>query len=131
MKQKGSQGPVRSRQGLIILEELRGTTSHPRGDELHAMVRRQLPQVSLATVYRNLDRLRQAGAALPIYCGDFTRYDGNVAPHDHFLCRSCRRVWDFDAGDGERRLPVAGGGGSFQVDGFYTIFYGRCPECQG
>ncbi len=131
MDRLSSQWPVRSRQGRVILEELRRTTSHPRGDELYAIVRSRLPRVSLATVYRNLERLREAGAALPIYCGDFTRYDGNVAPHDHFLCRSCRRVWDFTAGCGEERPPVAKGDGGFQVDGSYTIFYGLCPQCKG
>ncbi len=137
----------RSRQGKVILEELRKLTTHPRSDELYVLVRECLPRVSLGTVYRNLGQLSREGLALEIFCGDFVRYDGNVASHDHLLCRSCRRVWDHKmatngatngAANGATGLavggpaPVAGGGGTdFQVDGQYTIFYGLCRECRG
>ena len=131
MERGNAPGSVRSKQGQVILEELRGTMSHPRGDELYIMVRKRLPNVSLGTVYRNLDRLRREGSALEIYCGDFVRYDGNVAPHDHFLCRGCRRVWDYAApGDEEHAALVGVREDGFRVDGRYVIYYGRCPDCQ-
>jgi Fur family transcriptional regulator, peroxide stress response regulator len=119
-----------SKQGTAILEELRKVTSHPRGDELHELARRRAPGLSLATVYRNLDRFRRDGQVLEIYCGDFVRYDGNVTPHDHFLCRACRRVWDFGSGREERPERAEGGGLGFQIDGQYTVFHGLCADCQ-
>lgn len=88
-----------------------------------------MPRISLGTVYRNLDRLRREGAALEIYCGDFVRYDGNVQPHDHFLCQSCRRVWDLNgdqpATGATPDLTAAG----FRLKGRYTTYFGLCPEC--
>ncbi len=121
----------RSKQGRIILEELQKLKSHPRSDELYLLVRERLPHISLGTVYRNLGRLQQEGLALEIYCGDFVRYDGNVSPHDHFLCRMCRRVWDFDRG---LRAPAREIGfnnkDGFQVEGYYTVFHGLCADCQ-
>ena len=120
----------RSRQREVILEELRKLETHPRSDELYLIVRERLPNVSLGTIYRNLDRLQREGLALEIYCGDFVRYDGNVSPHDHFLCRGCRRVWDFGSGHIGMVADGLEGGGEFQIDGYYTIFYGLCAECR-
>ncbi len=121
---------ARSRQGEVILEELRKLKSHPRSDELYLRVRQRLPSVSLGTVYRNLDRFQREGLALEIYCGDFVRYDGNVAGHDHFLCRSCRRVWDFETAGRSPAPEPKGGESGFEIDGHYTIFHGLCSECR-
>lgn len=121
----------RSKQGEIILEELKQLTTHPRSDELYALVRRRLPRVSLGTVYRNLDRCQREGVVTEIYCGDFVRYDGNVSPHDHFLCRGCHRVWDFDRGHSAIADEVEVDLPGFRVEGHYTIFYGLCAACQG
>ncbi len=124
-------GPRRSQQREVILQELRRVKTHPRSDELYLLVRQRLPRLSLGTVYRNLDRLSREGLALEIYCGDFVRYDGNVAPHDHFLCRGCRRVWDFGPGPDQSSREASGAEVGFRIEGRYTIYYGLCTDCQG
>ena len=130
MEQEKGTGTRRSQQREVILEELRKLKSHPRSDELYLLVRQRLPHLSLGTVYRNLDRLQREGSALEIYCGDFVRYDGNVLPHDHFMCRRCRRVWDVDSGpDGHPEQTLAPESG-FQVEGHYTIYHGLCADCR-
>ena len=112
---------------------MRKLKTHPRGDELYALVRQRLPRVSLGTIYRNLDRLEREGQIIEIYCGDFVRYDADVSPHDHFLCRGCRRTWDFghshnvfvsDERSAERDEE------GFLVEGHYTVFHGLCAGCQ-
>lgn len=121
----------RTIQRQIILEELQKLKTHPRSDELYSLVRQRLPRVSLGTVYRNLARLQREGQALEIYCGDFIRYDGDISAHDHFICRACRRVWDFGGGhshpsEGE---PPRRDWAGFLVESQYTMFSGLCPEC--
>ncbi len=130
MQQARAHGAKGSQQREIILEELRKLKSHPRSDELYLLVRQRLPHISLATVYRNLDRLQHEGLALEIYCGDFVRYDGNALPHDHFMCRDCRRVWDLDLGlaDPPEATPRLESG--FQIEGRYTIYHGLCADCR-
>ena len=124
-------GQRRTVQRQVILEELRKLKTHPRSDELYALVRQKLPRISLGTVYRNLDRLHREGLAQEIYCGDFARYDGNVALHDHFICRSCRRVWDFEAGPEHQARPVPGvpAPAGFNIETSYTMYSGLCPDC--
>ncbi|MBI2851648.1 MAG: transcriptional repressor [Chloroflexi bacterium] len=112
----------------IILEELKGLTTHPRGDELYDIVRQKLPRISLSTVYRNLNVMRQNGLALELHCGDYNRYDANIMPHNHFLCRRCERVWDVEAGS----LPEPASAGAlsgFRLEGQYTVFHGLCADC--
>lgn len=124
-------GQRRSRQREVILEELRGLKTHPRSDELYALVRQRLPRISLGTVYRNLDLLQREGQAIEIYCGDFVRYDADISTHDHFMCRACLRVWDFESGreSSPEPAPPDLDRDGFVIESQYTMFSGTCPEC--
>jgi len=57
---------IYSRQREIILNTLRTNPVHPTADELHEMVKGQDPNISIATVYRNLNQLAAAGKVLKI-----------------------------------------------------------------
>ena len=62
-----------------ILEELRSVDTHPTADELYVMLRRRMPQISLGTVYRNLEQLSQLGVIQKLATtGKQKRFDGNV-----------------------------------------------------
>lgn len=65
-----------------ILECLRSTTCHPSAEWVYSQLKPRIPDLSLATVYRNLARFRAEGAVQVIGCVDGEdRYDGNTAPH--------------------------------------------------
>ena len=73
-----------------ILQCLRSTTCHPSAEWVYSQLKPRIPDLSLATVYRNLARFRAEGAVQVIGCVDGEdRYDGNTAPHGHFVCRTC------------------------------------------
>ena len=64
-----------------ILQCLRSTTCHPSAEWVYAQLKPHIPDLSLATVYRNLARFRSEGAVQVIGCVDGEdRYDGNTAP---------------------------------------------------
>ena len=72
-----------------ILKCLRSTTCHPSAEWVYTQLKPQIPDLSLATVYRNLARFRSESTVQVIGCVDGEdRYDGNVAPHGHFICRA-------------------------------------------
>ena len=84
-----------SRQREEILARLRSDPSHPTAAQLHGALQRELPKLSLGTVYRNLEILVADGAVRTVRgAPGGTRYDGNAGPHDHFICERCRSITD-------------------------------------
>ena len=120
---------VQTRQRQLILEAVRATNSHPTADELFQMIRRKLPTISLATVYRNLNFLSEIGEirklAMP---GMPDRFDWRMDPHDHMVCDTCGQVVDFvlphDLGQ-----EIASACGA-QVDGYTLVAHGTCAHCR-
>ena len=84
-----------SRQREAIKHYLASTKEHPTADTVYLHVKEDFPNISLGTVYRNLNLLTDIGEAIKIPTPDGgDRFDGNVIPHNHFLCTSCGRLLD-------------------------------------
>ena len=124
--------PVRNtRQRKYMLELLQSTDSHPNAQWLFERMKPQFPNLSFSTVYRNLGILEREGQLLRLTCGnDFDRYDGNTAPHSHFYCRDCGKVYDVDLGPIERSALEAAQGCMHEVEGCSITFYGFCENCR-
>ncbi len=120
-----------TRQRRVILRELQKVTTHPTADQVYAMVRKEIPHVSLATVYRNLDLLARAGLILKLEtAGAQMRFDGNPANHYHIRCIHCHRVDDLPAGAvmvKEKEVEARTG---YRIAGHHLEYKGLCPECQ-
>ncbi|OGV55665.1 MAG: hypothetical protein A2017_03020 [Lentisphaerae bacterium GWF2_44_16] len=87
-------------QRRIIIEELRKLDTHPTADELYIIVREKIPQISLGTVYRNLELLSKKGQILKLeLTGKQKRFDGNIENHYHLRCTKCGRVVDIEIDD--------------------------------
>ena len=86
----------RSSQRESLLEKLRSVKSHPTAEELYNMLHENMPHLSLATVYRNLEQLGKAGIVTVLDGAGPRRYDGNASPHHHKRCSKCGRVSDLD-----------------------------------
>ncbi len=115
----------------IILEELKKLKTHPTADELYVVVRKRLPRISIATVYRNLEQMSEAGIIKKLeYSGRQKRFDGATHPHNHIHCIKCGKVADvktrFDTDIHEMLTDTAG----FQVIDDQVEFTGICPDCQ-
>ena len=110
----------------IILDVVRATDAHPTAAFVYRRVRRRLPRVSLATVYRNLRVLAAEGFLAERADAAGMRFDGNTGPHDHFTCLACGRIYDVPARTA-RRLPARTG---FEVLDHRTEYYGRCGACR-
>jgi Fur family peroxide stress response transcriptional regulator len=116
-----------------VLEVVRSSESHPTAEEVHRLVRRRLPGVSLGTVYRNLRLLVGAGLIKEL-AGPYARFDPNTRAHHHFTCERCGRIIDVDAALAEpqaRALSarVASRTG-FSVTHHRIELFGRCRPCQ-
>jgi len=122
-------------QRLAIFRRLAATDRHPSAEELHAAVRREMPTLSLATVYKTLDTLAAIGAVRPVSrLGARGRWDANLAPHHHLVCTVCGTVADV----AEPRLEAAARPAAavaarhgFEAAGHSVEIFGRCAACRG
>jgi Fur family ferric uptake transcriptional regulator len=120
-----------TRQRRVILRELQKVTTHPTADQVYAMVRKEIPHVSLATVYRNLDLLARAGLILKLEtAGAQMRFDGNPAGHYHIRCIRCHRVDDLPAGAVMVKEEEVGAKTGYRITGHHLEYKGLCPACQ-
>ncbi|MDF2540888.1 MAG: hypothetical protein K0S47_606 [Herbinix sp.] len=120
-----------SRQREAIKEYLAQTKEHPTADTVYMHIRKSYPNISLGTVYRNLNMLAEQGEVLKLNCQDGSdRYDGNPKPHYHFLCNKCGRVVDLEMESIEHINVIAGAGFDGRIEGHITFFYGLCPDCK-
>lgn len=121
----------KTRQREVILEELRKLHCHPTATGLYEIVRRQLPKVSLGTVYRNLELLSRMGVIRKLeFSGNEIRFDGDTTDHDHIRCVQCGCVDDVG---GVPLDPGIGGGHDcrgYEVLGHRLELLGICPDCR-
>ena len=83
------------RKRSAILECLRSTHTHPSAEMLHQMLQAEHPDISLATVYRNLALFKNQGIIQSLgTVGGIERFDANTEPHVHFICTRCGSVTD-------------------------------------
>lgn len=115
-----------------ILSHLQSTTVHPSAEDLHRMISADHPDISLATVYRNLALFKSEGTIRSLgTVNGVERFDGCIAPHSHLVCRDCGCVADVTTTDVPESLcrdTVAALG--WQTLSAELMVYGLCPDCQ-
>lgn len=115
----------------IILRELKKSKEHLTADELYDIVKKIMPRISLATVYRNLEILSEAGMITKLeISGRQKRFDYDVSDHDHIYCVVCHRVDNLNIDrsgiDAAGMKEIAG----YSVTGCRVEIIGVCPKCQ-
>ena len=120
-----------SKQREAIRDFLAHSEEHPTADMVYMNLRESFPNISLGTVYRNLDHLAEEGIVLRLdMAGKSKRYDGNIQPHQHVCCIYCGRVADVYPPNGQK-ASIEG----IEAPGFSRIvdarieFDGVCDEC--
>ena len=119
-----------SRQRECIKEFLADRYDHPTAETVYMNVKKDFPNISLGTVYRNLALLTELGEIQKISTGiGPDRFDGNTAPHYHVLCTKCGSVMDLKMASIDHINIIAGNEFDGQIDGHITYFLGKCQEC--
>ena len=119
-----------SRQRESIKEYLNSTCEHPTADVVYLHVKQEYPNISLGTVYRNLNLLADLGEAIKItttYGGD--RFDGRTHPHYHFCCTKCGRVIDLDLDELHFVNKEAEKNFDGIIESHTMMFFGSCKDC--
>ena len=116
-------------QRFAVLEYLTRAGGHPTADQIAAELNRRFPRASRATVYNALKALRDAGLVREVATEEaLTRYESNVEPHHHFVCRACGRIEDVppETFKAPGRVELAGG---HEVEAVEVVLRGLCGAC--
>src|SRR4030043_1448538 len=120
-----------TRQREAILRVLRNTRAHPTADWIYEEVKKEIPNISKGTVYRNLQVLQEDGAITVLNLnGTLSRFEVKQHGHYHFRCEQCGRVFDLDEpvnNEIDKRVAERTG---FKVSHHQTEFRGLCKDCQ-
>ena len=120
-----------TKQRKAILKVLKNTTSHPTADWIYEEVKKEIPNISLGTVYRNLNVLAEHGKIRVLdYGSNHSRYDGTPEQHYHFKCEKCGGVFDLDIDLGLDLNEKINRETEFKANSHRLEFSGICPNCQ-
>lgn len=86
-----------SKQRNLVLNILRENPVHPTAEWVFEKAKEEMPGIGVATVYRNLNALVEAGEIdrIPGIDG-VDRFDGNCMPHYHMKCNGCGMLFDLE-----------------------------------
>lgn len=120
-----------SRQRDLILCIIRSTHCHPTADWIYKKAREDMPNISLGTVYRNLNLLKEEGRINELSFGrGVSHYDADLRNHYHVRCIECGRIQDVPQiapeASSERIERITG----YQIYNHRLEFTGICPQCQ-
>ncbi len=114
-----------------ILNYLRCTDAHPSAETIYSDLKAQIPDLSMGTVYRNLNLFRQQGLVSTVATvKGVERFDANTDPHVHFICEDCDAVIDLHQLSTPQALcSEAESSIGCTVSGCQLSFTGRCRNC--
>lgn len=116
-------------QRRAIVDYLQAAGHHPTPEEVLHAINRRFPMTSRATVYNTLNMLKGEGLLREVFEDGVVRFDPNLSPHHHFICRQCGAVEDVDWDAVPRGFSVALPGGR-KVETFSVTLRGLCAGCQ-
>ncbi len=113
-----------------ILACLRQSKDHPSAEMVHKMLQAEHPDISLATVYRNLAWFKAQGLVTGVTTVKGTeRFDAITEPHVHFVCTQCDSVLDLEVEIPSQLGQTAEAASGCHVQSCQLTFTGLCREC--
>lgn len=116
-------------QKALVYETVCALHHHPTAIEIYEELHKAHPTVSRATVYRILGSLAAQHKILKIELPNGADcFDFNIAAHDHFLCRECRRISDIHYPTPKIVLPPETD--NYKIEGYSLLYHGICASCK-
>lgn len=119
-----------TKQKTEIKRYLMTRTDHPTAEMVYMALKNEMPKLSLATVYRNLNSMADAGEILRLKLNDgIVHFDAKVDDHYHFICSECGGISDMFGVKNKVNIDLDSFDG--HIEGHLTYFYGKCKNCIG
>ncbi|MBR4888872.1 MAG: transcriptional repressor [Clostridia bacterium] len=121
-----------SRKRQVIYQALCSTKEHPSAEMLYTSLKPENPDLSLATVYRNLREFCADGTALTLgVINGHERFDGDTSRHSHFVCKSCGAVHDVEEAFPLNYMQAMEEKYGHEFEECELLFSGTCGPCRG
>ena len=119
-----------SRQREIIFSALKENVVHPTAEYLYSVLKEKDPNISLATLYRNLNQMAEKGLIKKIDgLESASHYDHNIHEHYHFICKKCKKVFDISSNVAPEIVVKTKAETGFEIDSYDIVFSGLCKDC--
>ncbi|QUC64312.1 transcriptional repressor [Nitrosopumilus sp. K4] len=117
-------------QRIAIMDYLLNTEDHPSAELVHSTIKKRYPMVSLSTVYKTLDLLREKKLVNEIEVEGEARFDAHIDDHINLVCLNCGKIEDID----EKALrniqtKVAKKSEYLIIKGSFEL-HGYCSKCK-
>jgi Fe2+ or Zn2+ uptake regulation protein len=113
-----------------ILEYLKSVKTHPAAEMVYREVAKQLPNITLATVYRNLNHLTEQGEIQKIEVNSKSHFDGDMSFHQHCICSSCGHIKDIFEEKLTKDTLKKVKAKDFEPRTVNILIYGICKKCK-
>lgn len=119
-------------QRVAVCKVLSESKDHPTATMIYHELLPQFPTLSLATVYKTLNVLKELGLVHALGdAGDGAEhFDADLTPHINLVCVHCHRVVDFDEELIERVEKTVAERSGYEIHGARIVYYGVCPTCR-
>lgn len=116
-----------------ILEIMESEHIHRSVEEIYDIVKKSNPEIGIATVYRTVKLLCDAGIAKEIHTShDLTRYEivSDNSHHDHLICQNCGKFIEIESDIIEKEQAKIAAKYDFELKDHCHILYGICGDCR-
>jgi Fur family ferric uptake transcriptional regulator len=125
-------GLRKTSQRALILEIIRSGQGHLDADEIYLRARKKQPRLSLSTVYRTLQTLKELGLIEEVHL-DETHHHYEIKSaneHHHLVCIGCGKVVEFECPMSHKMMADVSREKGFEVVSTEVRMKGYCPTCR-
>ncbi len=127
LRERGNRVTTQRRAVLRIIQEREG---HLSADEIYDLARKDVPRLSLSTVYRTLDLLKELDLVTELHlAGDHYRYEAQSGRHQHLVCLGCGKVIEFQCSHCAAMYRELFSQHGFAITSSRVELLGYCEEC--
>jgi Fur family ferric uptake transcriptional regulator len=126
----GRAGLRPTKQRLAVLNAIAASRTTVTAQDLHAQLRSRGAGIGLATIYRTLSALAEAGVLDTfVQAGEQSFRLCRADHHHHLVCVQCGTVEEVEGGEVEEWVKRTARSRRFRVSSHRADIYGHCPRC--
>jgi Fe2+ or Zn2+ uptake regulation protein len=116
-------------QKKIIADYLQSVDTHPTAKQVYKAVKKKLPYISLATVYRVLKNMSKKGDSLQLSYKGEIHFDARTSNHLHFICQQCGKIYDVFVSTPSLDKLESKAQKFGKINSYKVNLYGICKKC--